>query len=673
MPNFDTNRIFNESPSKVIRREFENLKQDYSKLNAIKYKSFYENASLSTILENSRFIFAEPYKGVEFYHQLMERTMIPIHMIVSERDKVQDYISENVDKMSGEQKTDYENLLSTMNTMVESHKHTIAMYDSIMENADAMMEVYDDLYEYTRTGGYEGAYTPHKVNALFEDENINLIDCMRIATRFPELYSTGYNFLESCYIENPTTPDDYCLNATMTNILFRMMRDSYMKESVKLIPNMNFRHFIYGIAGAKGTDMVEDITFESASSEAYYTTSEDLVNRFYEEDEYSEAVQGMNSDIKKNRLLCEKAVLDVHMTFIAMDHMTMDGEAAIPNSMVEKICVESTEIEKIPQDHLGQLSILESRMAELDKELSTIEEAYFSGDGNPSKVVAASIGMKDTDSRFPTKDKREDEEVAFTPVKKTFKPTNSEDEGDDEYISDDTDSLDTDDKQDEIEQERKRAVAKARKTEKYASMDINEDEFRNLTSKMEASEEKTAKPAKVEKPEKRPFMQRVQNAALDANVKFKKGMAKSKRAMQDVRNAGKAIMKIPGNITSSLKGIVAKWDEMDDNRRKEYMIKPGIRKKYIKALGIAVSHGLAFMINPLLNIVLAIGQKVSSMKDERIKNEFVRELDAEIEVTQAKIEDAASDPDKNVRYKLIRIKNKLEAEKLRVSTNAKYI
>ena len=150
-------------------------------------------------------------------------------------------------------------------------------------------------------------------------------------------------------------------------------------------------------------------------------------------------------------------------------------------------------------------------------------------------------------------------------------------------------------------------------------------------------------------------------------------MAKGERTAQDARNAGKAVAKVPMSVTNSLKKTVSDWDEMDDNRRKAYIIQPGTRKKYFKALKIAIMHGMAFAINPLLNIVLLICHKFSASKDVRIRNELRKELEAEIRVTEEKIEDAKSAGDNQQKYKLMRIKEKLDAELVRVTANAKTI
>ena len=65
--------------------------------------------------------------------------------------------------------------------------------------------------------------------------------------------------------------------------------------------------------------------------------------------------------------------------------------------------------------------------------------------------------------------------------------------------------------------------------------------------------------------------------------------------------------------------------------------------------------------------------KARSERNKRLRNELTAELETEIAVTEEKINDASANGDQRQKYELIRIKKKLEAEKVRVSTNSKYI
>lgn len=176
-----------------------------------------------------------------------------------------------------------------------------------------------------------------------------------------------------------------------------------------------------------------------------------------------------------------------------------------------------------------------------------------------------------------------------------------------------------------------------------------------------------------DKPDQGSLARRVQNKAIDTDIKAKKAAANAKKSAQQTRNTAKAITKVPREATDLVSKRIKEWDDLDDERRKKYMIKPGFRKKYWKALKIAIAHGLAFKISPILNIILLVAHYVSGKKDVRIRNELVQELDTEIKVLEQKIEDAKGNGDRQASYKLMRMKDKLLNERNRVAANSKFI
>ena len=177
----------------------------------------------------------------------------------------------------------------------------------------------------------------------------------------------------------------------------------------------------------------------------------------------------------------------------------------------------------------------------------------------------------------------------------------------------------------------------------------------------------------VKKPTNRGLANKIQNKAIDADVKMKKKTAVAKQKFQGVKNAVKAVTSVPSNITNSIKNQIKEWDDMDDQKRKEYMAKPGSRKVWFKTLKAAIAHGIAFKISPICNIILAGGQYLSAQKNKRIRVDLVNELDSEINVTEEKIQDAQSRGDTEAKYRLIRIRDKLKQEKARVFTNSKVV
>ena len=668
MADLNKDRIFNESSKKVLLREFENLKKDYNKMNVLKYKSLYENESLSFILDNSRYIFSEPMKGLEFYERVINNSCIPFNRMEDEYHKLESYVAENQNKMSHVQAADYEVVLEEVASKYNSMKNTINLYDNMMENVDSMDEYYDAMYEYMNDINLDAR---DKVLSLMQEKELNLIDTINLVS-FLEDYSAEdysadlFHYIESAYVENPTTPEEYQLNTYTSNVLSRIMKDTHFQEAVSQIQNVNLRHLIQGISGVRDGDVLESVAVEVIENyNPMYSSPVNSVNKLFDDIDYAQIYEESNDEEKLNNLLCEKAVVDMNLSFLILDTFS-ESEEDLTNisSVVEKLCVESTEIEAIPTSYDKQISMLEAESLRLEKEIELISEKYFSSSGGPSSVVAKSIGLSGDDDRNARKDdKKEDEVKTYTP-QRILPEEHKEDETHDDNA--DGDKVDDEDDKDLTEEEKKKKEAKDRQTEKYANMEFDDEEFNKLTTE---AEEYT----KVEKPQKKNVFQRIQNKALDANVQFKKKVAEAKRKAVDARNAKKAVAKVPTNIVDSIKKRMDEWDEMDDNRRKEYIIKPGFRKKYFKALKLCILHYGAFAINPVLNVVLLICHNFSNTKDVRIRNELTRELKAEIKVTEEKIEDAKANGDNKQKYQLMRIKEKLEAELVRVGANSSYI
>lgn len=662
MPELNKDRILNGSAKKVLIREYTALKNDYTKLGALKYKELYESAPLSFILENSRYIFSEPIKGYDFYKNIMEHAVIPFDKMRDEVEKVSSFYQENAKKMSDGQVQMYKDLVVAVESVLQKNENSVRLYEGMMENTENMSELYDCLYEYQNNTNVDYA-KDYIFNAIENASPSNMMDILRVASYIPESSTEMYTYLESCYVENPSSEKDYRLNTYTMNVLSRMITDKPFVESVNKIANMNTRHLILGLGGEKSSDLLESVsTIVEKNYDPIYSNPINSINRIFEDNLYSEILEDVNDTEKMNRLICEKAVMETDLGFLVIDEMSSDEQGFCRrDSIVEQICVESTEIESIPTTYSGQIALLEKSIAELDKEILAISEKYFSVDGSPSKIVASSIGMDVQDDHVAHKDKKED---TYTPEPNKKKTDDKEEPSEpDEDESNNDDDLSEDDKE-----AKKRMEAKKRKTEKYASMDIDDKELNSMNDIgiIEATDG-------VEKPQKKPFFQRVQNKALDANVKFKRKMANGKRTATDAKNAGKAVSKIPLSVTASLKKSVDEFEEMDDDRRKEYMIKPGVRKKYFRLLKLAITHYCVFAINPLLNIVLFICQKLSVNKDIRIRNELTRELETEIKVCEEKIEDARSNGDTKQKYKLMRIKAKLEAERSRVGNNSEIL
>jgi transcription elongation GreA/GreB family factor len=88
---------------------------------------------------------------------------------------------------------------------------------------------------------------------------------------------------------------------------------------------------------------------------------------------------------------------------------------------------------------------------------------------------------------------------------------------------------------------------------------------------------------------------------------------------------------------------------------------------------LAILYGTAAQMKLAFVPVVMVCRHFSKVKDRRIRNELQRELETEIRVCEEKINDANANGDQKEKYRLIRIKDQLDAEVIRVKTNSKYV
>lgn len=197
----------------------------------------------------------------------------------------------------------------------------------------------------------------------------------------------------------------------------------------------------------------------------------------------------------------------------------------------------------------------------------------------------------------------------------------------------------------------------------------NKDDDKSI----DKSDAEKYEPKKVDAPKPKNLSNKIQFKAQDAEVKQMKKMGEKELKGQERKNALKAVAQLPKNIIDNIKKQIHKVDEKDDERRIKYMTEPGFRKKAFRNLKLAIMYGSAAQIKLAFVPITALTRHFSKEKDRRIRNELLNKLETEIKICDEKINDANSEGDKNEKYQLMRIKAKLERERLRVRTNSRYI
>ena len=255
----------------------------------------------------------------------------------------------------------------------------------------------------------------------------------------------------------------------------------------------------------------------------------------------------------------------------------------------------------------------------------------FNNDGTPTNTIRATTANRTVDK--PKEDKKK---------KSKPKQTSSDDDEDDEDEDDD--------------------------------FDIDDEDDEDTDSKSSKKDDRSID----EKKPKEDVLRKIQNKAMDTEMKAGKVAAGISKGMRAVRNTAKAVMSVPNTIMTGITSTLAEWDKKNIERRKKDILRPGYRGKLFRMARLILKYGIIAHFSKALAIVVFIlsNTKIGGMaraKQLQIKNELVTELETEIAIVSDKIEDASSDGDRKAKYELMRIKKKLENEKLRVNTNSDYI
>ena len=110
--------IINGTPNKRIKNAYDFMKSNYTKESAEEFKNAYEKEPLSSIIENSRLIFSEPYFGLPFFESvILNPKYCQFGSFDTERGKLKFFIEENSSNMNDTQKKLYEEALEKANDL----------------------------------------------------------------------------------------------------------------------------------------------------------------------------------------------------------------------------------------------------------------------------------------------------------------------------------------------------------------------------------------------------------------------------------------------------------------------------------------------------------------------------------------------------------------------------
>lgn len=634
MPVLDREKIINGTDRKRLVHGYENLKEKagYSDADARAYRECYVNKPLSFLLENARYIVTEPAYGLPFMEWVMCRVPVPADDINTVCDVVEEYVTTNGDKMSSKMLSKYKSFQESLNHVVETRAHEIPV-ESILLGEMKEKDV-SDFYDATcgeicssyierqdpdAMKAFEG-FSPWKRQDEYRDyvsesvpsmvQIMTLIPYARVINVEPVLYESARKVFN---VDNDSI-QSISDNLVAVESFQSLCRSEAFLEGVKTLRNMNLRILTESaIATDIGKVILESYNkFTEDAVCVVYDTPHSAVNALFDESVYDDLYKEDREKTRTDLLNMKHAVYEAARKEVAAEYEISDDNDIITATPFVNTVIESFGLDPETVTVEQGLKVLTEAVAEVEAAMEDSSFFEYATTGKMNKVIEKKHGaIREEDA--PKKDKK--------------KPSEDEDD------------------------------------------DTIPDSARVSSSLPDSSNPKSKKP---EKP-KSGVIDKVQNKAMDVHSKSRKAAANVRKVGTGVKNAATAVLKIPAGVLQGIKDLGQKFEELDDDRRKKLMLKPGYRKKLFKNLRVAATYGAAGYVHPLLIPVTWFGRKLSKEKNKYIRQEFARELEAEIKVCDAKIEDAASAGDQKQRYQLIRIRDKYAQERDRVAANGKYI
>lgn len=331
----NTDAVLNSNPKKKLMIAFENLKKDYTEENAKEYMNLYKNQPLGFIIENSRYIFSEPFFGYEFYKDVIDNPYaILITEYGNEYDKVSDFVDEYGKQMGLGQRTMYESLSTILKSKTKDYSNTITVLNHAFLN-ESVKTAYDNLiqliYEhdsYVKNDKTNKEWTEMITEAL---SDIDSADVFYAITPYLNKNFNGYistnlnNYFSECTITNDRIDEgDWKKFIESVIIVSKLFHDDVYVEAVNSLYGHD-KLMLSSLAVESVKDQINDLSIryvgESSkeSFDCFYSTPMDAVNKVFEDDNFYSIFKEDNEIIKKERTKLRELSLSMIKEYVEID------------------------------------------------------------------------------------------------------------------------------------------------------------------------------------------------------------------------------------------------------------------------------------------------------------------------------------------------------------------
>lgn len=695
----DRNKVLYGNPMKAIRIKHKALteKPSITREDARIYHEAYADKPMAFTLEASRYIFSEPISGLNYYREYVENHIIPLFALREESAKLDDYISTYGQYFSPGTLVQYEAVSEMLHNKIKGLQNSIILSEGVEKSEDMKkriialydggFEAVEDTIPVKKEPSSDSNDKPESVIAKFhkkvtsvkeeggsdevkidsgksmqdfdkeaeklkKDADSVMDESVCLESAYPDILyymlekdmcSEISRLIDWHFTDHPESVRAFKEDADVILMTSAMLRDSLISEKVNDLSSPAVSQTLRDVASVSVKELMDTVTVESGNRENVVYVDPLQAIRSMQLDKFimEEVTEPMD---KLHRKLCSYAiresVINYKTIFENADWIVKESDDEdddlfldIDDDDLERHILDQTDLEDILGDD-EDFELPEEECTESAGCAGVLGYVLYTErkESNDLKTV-------DTERKVVRVRDDEDEDKKKIEKKKESKKENPSEDPDDE------DDLDLDDEEDKEEDDKKKS------SDDKDSKD---------------SKKKPADPGPAPK-------QAMSSKAMDKAIRDSSRGNKLKDAAAEAKRTGMALLKVPKAIVSALKRQIEEWEQMGDDKRKRKMLEPGFRKNYYKKMRHAIAYGVAFAINPLLDIMVFFVNYCNKERDARLRNELLHELEAEVRICDEKIRDADSGDDKKKKYQLMRIKDKLQAEIVRVRTNSRYI
>lgn len=635
----DKDKILSGTLKKRLKNEFSYLMENFNKTNAIKFNLYCKEQPVSLLFECSDMLYREPYRGLGYITEMVKTIPVQPSIVLELSNDMNKYLRENSTKMSTDHRLRFESALNEIDSVIEMNPRIMSAETTLDDAIDR--ENYNELVNMCAkiiTG--ETDLTDSARTALIDIVNNLQITKSSIMITASVITRLNDNDLLSMYLNQvigniDKTEDGLSVYLTLGHVLSLLYRDDMVRSKLIRVRE-DVRNLIDSIVYKKHLTLSKTIEAPKA-----YVDIDDAIDEIDEIEPSEDSVDNIKIQVQ------DKLTESVFATFDLLTASDKELDDAYAEVVTDLAITESGKYNQTYGDFLNKrINILSNEIAVLESKL----EVEWTKDGRPDPVIARHAG--EVNDRV-----KNNQKLAQSTIYDKHHPTtfNKKEDDDDEEDEDEKSILSMLDDDDDLKSEatEDEGTSSSRLKSKLDTIKKNKEEANKL-KELKPKKSFTVKTMEVEK-------------------KTRTAMGAAQNAGSKAKGAARAVVSIPSAVSDMLKSTINKWDDLDDAKRKEYILKPGFRKTYYRALKLAITHMAIFAINPLLNIVLYISTKLSEQKNIRITNEIISELNTEIAVCEDKMEEAGARGDLEAKNRIRRIKDKLHAELVRVQSNSKYI